>query len=164
MSRALEYIAMMKHETLPLCTRLKNEAIERLESEGGGGNAADPEDVELKEEIKVIGRQLEVAKLNTVTKDVLAVLSNDTVVSLTFARLFYHSALNKMFSPISVPGSGSLVVSLALADRGRVHPGQPQPHVAHCLSAHDDGVCGKVRKGTPRPEGRRLPRNHRRGT
>ena len=86
MSVSLEYIAMMKHETLPMCERLLRELNGRLEEELSGNNYGSDEegDVELLSEIRVAEEQVEdraKEKLKTVTMDIWSVLTNDNVVS-----------------------------------------------------------------------------------
>ena len=86
MSVSLEYIAMMKHETLPMCERLLRELNGKLEEELGGNNYGPDEegDVELLSEIRVAEEQVEdraKEKLKTVTMDIWSVLTNDNVVS-----------------------------------------------------------------------------------
>lgn len=94
MSVSLEYIAMMKHETLPMCERLLKELNNRLEAElrkyGGDGEG----DVELLSEIRVAEEQVEdraKEQLKTVTMDIWSVLTNDNVVScsLLFRVCFF---------------------------------------------------------------------------
>jgi len=93
MSVSLEYIAMMKHETLPMCERLLRELNGKLEEELGGNNYGPDEegDVELLSEIRVAEEQVEdraKEKLKTVTMDIWSVLTNDNVTLMTGHSIF----------------------------------------------------------------------------
>ena len=81
MSVSLEYITMMKHETLPMCERVLKEMNDRLEEEMRINNDEDG-DVELVAEIAVAGEQVEdgaKGQLKAVTMDIWSVLASDAV-------------------------------------------------------------------------------------
>lgn len=93
MSVSLEYIATMKHETLPMCERLLRDLNGRLEEELSGNiyTSDDEGDVELLSEIRVAEEQVEArAKetLKTVTMDIWSVLTNDNVTLITGQSIF----------------------------------------------------------------------------
>ena len=143
MSVSLEYIAMMKHETLPMCERLLRELNGRLEEELSGNNYGSDEegDVELLSEIRVAEEQVEdraKEKLKTVTMDIWSVLTNDNVVSYRIIAFFFVNIFFTVFSfspdphyrPVHFPPT-----SLAVRVRRGTYSAAPAPFYPRRLSA-----------------------------
>jgi hypothetical protein len=98
LSRVLEHITMTKHETVPLCQRIYKQLCQLTEDDHL------EEDVEAEKRV-VLDHLDNKDRLNAVTKDAIAVLSNQTVVSS---------------SQEAVPLSGlNLCVSIQYLERGQ---------------------------------------------